>query len=59
MKSSLSWRFSNTLRPTRLVGQFTVAYGVLDAMNNAGNNMYVMFIDPDWDPGECPLLDFD
>ena len=41
------------------VGQLTVAYGVLDAMNNAGNNMYVMFIDPDWDPGECPLLDFD
>ena len=40
-------------------GQLTVAYGALYAMNNGGNYMYVMFIDLGWDPGECPLLDFD
>jgi hypothetical protein len=36
-----------------------VVYEVLDARNDAENNIYVMFIDLDWDPGECPLLDFD
>ena len=25
-------------------GQLAIAYGILDAMNNAENNMYVMFI---------------
>jgi len=36
--------------------EFGIAYEVLDIMNNAESNNYCAFIDPDWDPGECPVL---
>jgi len=34
--------------------EFGIAYEVLDIMNNAESNNYCAFIDPDWDPAECP-----